>query len=137
MGAIYSHPDILDASLEWLIGNVSHLCVCSDKPTSYDEAIDVFALAMEKADVMGPFDFYVDSDELGRMVVVWEMALKGKNDGVATHVALVGNSMLIYVVACDDTEPLPQIVKEAPLTVGHWCISMLYSTEECAMPEDF
>lgn len=137
MGAIYSHPDILDASLEWLIGNVSSICVCSDKPTSYIEAADVFMLAIDKPDLMGPFDFYVDEVEVGRMIVVWEMALTGKNDGVANHVALVGNGMLIYVVACDDTEALPKIIKEAPLTIGHWCISMLYSTEECTMPEDF
>ena len=39
------HDDVLDAALDYLADNGMRLCVCSQEPTSYTEAINTYELA--------------------------------------------------------------------------------------------
>ena len=99
--AKWVHDDVLDAALNYIKNNCSKMTVCSQQPTTYDEATSTYALA----DVaMSDTDFTVaDGDSSGRKVTVGQKSdVTVDSSGDATHVALVDdtNSKLLYVTTC-------------------------------------
>ena len=99
--AKWVHDDVLDQALSYIQNNCSKMTVCSQQPTTYDEATSTYALA----DVaMSDTDFTVaDGDSSGRKVTVGQKSdVTVDSSGDATHVALVDdtNSKLLYVTTC-------------------------------------
>ncbi len=85
------HSDILDASLQYLIDNTSHVYLCNNHPTTYQEAVDTYMLGYKEGPTFASPD---DDGEGGRFV-----QLEAITDGVAQN---TGN--VLYVVLVDDSE---------------------------------
>lgn len=95
---------VLDAAFNEVKNNATFMTVCSQEPTTRDEAIITYALA--DIAVTGT-DFTIgDGVTSGR-----KMQIAAKNNvpidasGTATHIAIVDNTRLLYVTTCT-SQPL-------------------------------
>lgn len=100
------HDDVLDAALDYIKDNVGRMCVCSQEPTTYTEAITTYKLAdidISSADITGP----INGDASGRKITINQQTdVDIDTTGYGTHIALVDitNEKLLYVTACPINE---------------------------------
>jgi hypothetical protein len=105
------HNDVLDAALNIIKNNCTRVTLCSQEPTTYNEANATYVLVSKDGYVSGDFTIS-DGDTSGRKVrVAAKTGITPTNAGTANHVALldVTNSKLLGVttmtakaVATDD-----------------------------------
>lgn len=96
--AKYTHPDVLDASLNYIKNNATRMIACSAQPTTYTEANSTYALA----DVtVASSDYTVaNGDTSGRKVTrAAKTAVPVDVSGTVTHIAEVdvANTKLLSV----------------------------------------
>jgi hypothetical protein len=93
---------VLDLPLEEIKDVANRMCVCSQQPTTYEEAITTYMLAdvdISSADFTGPSD----GDVSGRKLTVNAQSnIEVDASGGTTHIALVDttNLILLYVTSC-------------------------------------
>lgn len=94
------HNDVLDAGLNEIINNANQLALCSQEPTTRNEALVTYRLA-STAIVPGNFTLQ-DGVGGGRRATV-----DAFNDiliaatGTGTHIALVDDTRLLFTTTCD------------------------------------
>lgn len=92
------HNDVLDAAWDYLAANCDKMVLCSQEPTTFEEANATYALAdvaMDSGDFAN-----ADGDTSGRKVTVAaQNAVDVDASGTSNHVALLDtvNSKLLYV----------------------------------------
>lgn len=97
-----AHDDVLDSSLNYVKNNSTRICVCSQEPTTYTQAVTTYKLAIKTittTDFTGP----VNGDTSGRKVTsIQHTGVTVDISGTATHVALADSvtSKLLYVTTC-------------------------------------
>lgn len=97
-----AHDDVLDSSLNYVKNNSTRICVCSQEPTTYTQAVTTYKLAIKTittTDFTGP----VNGDTSGRKVTsIQHTGVTVDSSGTATHVALADSvtSKLLYVTTC-------------------------------------
>ena len=138
------HSDMLDAGLAWLVETATKICICNDKPDTYQQATVTYELAYASIGATGytgPLDFIIGAGWIGRILIVNETVTgEADNYGTSAYVALVSGSALLYVVPCQATD----IDEAHPLArIGSWCISNLRPNvpsaylEECTVPAGY
>lgn len=94
----YCHPDILNASLNYIRDNADKMVLCSQQPTTYAQANTTYKLAEVS---LSSGDFTVTSGlSSGRRVIVAEKSsVPVLADGTVSHWALVdtSTSKLLFV----------------------------------------
>lgn len=115
-----AHDDVLDAALNAIKNNATRLCVCTNQPTTYDEAITTYKLGIitiDSSDFTGPSD-----GTTGRKVVVaGQSGVSVGADGNAQHVALCDSatSKLLWVTTCT-----PQLLSNgSTVNTSEWTIT--------------
>lgn len=89
---------VLDAALDE-VATGNQIVVCSDEPTTRNQAISTYALA--DTSLTGGDFTKAAGDVSGRKVTVSEKAdINVDSSGTATHVAIVSNSDLLLVTTC-------------------------------------
>jgi len=97
---------VLDAALEYLLGNGLKLSVCEGEPTTYEHANSNKGTGTGKvlaSVVMESGDYAIADDTSGRKITMSEQAdMTVDITGDADHVAIVDtvNSNLLYVTTC-------------------------------------
>ena len=100
------HNDLFDAALNYLKNNGNELTLCSQEPTSYEEAHTTYKLAdvaLDTGDYIGP----VDGTVSGRKITTNQQAdVPVDATGTGTHVAIVdtNNSKLLMVSTCNSIQ---------------------------------
>lgn len=90
------HDDVLDAALDVIKDNANLQIACSQPPTTRAEAVTTYALA-DIAMVTGDFT-KADGDTSGRkLTVAAKSGVAIDTSGMASHVALVDGTRLLYV----------------------------------------
>ena len=93
------HDDVLDQSLNYVKTNGLRLCLCSQEPTTYTEAITTYKLAdvdIDNTDYTGP----ANGDTSGRKVTInAQTGVTVDSSGTSNHAAIVDtvNSKLLLV----------------------------------------
>ncbi|MFA5284161.1 MAG: hypothetical protein WC347_01060 [Smithellaceae bacterium] len=111
------HDDVLDAALNYVKSNATRICVCSAQPTTYNEAITTYKLAIKtiaSTDFTGP----ADGDTSGRKLTVnQEATITVDAPGTALFIALCDsvNSKLLYVTTCTSQAILAGDIITIPL----------------------
>jgi hypothetical protein len=99
--AKWQNDTILDQALNYIMNNVTQLCVCSAQPTTYAEATSTYKLAVKTGLTSGSFTGPANGDTSGRKVTVNQQAnIIIDTGGTATHIALCSGSVLLYVTTC-------------------------------------
>lgn len=114
----WCHDDFLDAAFDELIDNVITMTVCSDQPTTRNEALVTYALG----DVtMDSWDYTVgDGVVSGRRLTIANKPILIDANGTANHLALVDATRLLYV-----TTLTPKVVSAGEMkTVLSWSIEI-------------
>ena len=89
---------MLDAALDYIKNNTTHLCVCSAQPTPYAEATATYKLALKTGLTSGSFTGPANGDTSGRKVTINQQAtIAVDSSGTATHVALCSGTALLYI----------------------------------------
>lgn len=100
----YLNDNVLDAALEYIATNATHLYICSQEPATLTEATTTYALGSKSAPTFGALQ---DRAGGGRELPV--DAITGgavTSTGTATHYALVSNTELLAASAISN----PQVV---------------------------
>ena len=117
---------VLDASLEYLLGNGLKLSVCEGEPTTFEHADSNKGTATGKvlaSVVMESGDYAIADDTSGRKISISEQAdMTVDITGDADHVAIVDtvNNNLLYVTTCTQQTLTAANTVTAPL----WKISI-------------
>ena len=99
--AKWQNDSILDAALDYVKNNVTQECVCSQQPTTYNEAVVTYKLAIKTGLTSGSFTGPANGDSSGRKLTVNQQAsINVDSSGDATHIALCSGSVLLYVTTC-------------------------------------
>jgi hypothetical protein len=99
--AKWQNDTILDQALNYIMNNVTQLCVCSAQPTTYAEATSTYKLAVKTGLNSGAFTGPANGDVSGRKVTVnQQAAITIDTGGTATHIAICSGSVLLYVTTC-------------------------------------
>ena len=102
----YLSDNVLDASLEYISTNATHLYICSQEPTTLTEATTTYALGSKAGPTFGAIQ---DREEEGGGRELPVDAITGgavTDTGTATHYALVSNTELLAAGAISN----PQVV---------------------------
>lgn len=104
---------VLDASLNYLVNNTSHVYLCNNFPTTYNEAVNTYMLAVKAGpSFSGPFD-----DGNGGRYITLDAITDGvaTNTGTAAYVVLVdeANSNVLRVKTLDIPE---EVTASQPFT---------------------
>lgn len=95
------HNDVLDAGLNEIINNANQLALCSQEPTTRNEALVTYRLA-SVAITPGNFTLQ-DGGVSGRRATVAALAdIAISQTGTGTHLALVDDTRLIFVTTCEN-----------------------------------
>lgn len=102
----YLSDNVLDAALEYIATNATHLYICSQEPTTLTEATTTYALGSKAGPTFGPIQDR-DQEDGGRELPV--DAITGgtvTGTGMAAHYALVSGTELLAAGAIAN----PQVV---------------------------
>ena len=90
---------VLDGAFD-ILDQANLMLVCSDQPSSRTNAI---ALALADAPLTPNLDFVkTDGDFSGRkLTILAKNNIVVDKSGIATHIALVNDTTLLYVTTCD------------------------------------
>lgn len=92
---------ILDAACDYIKNNVTQEAVCTMQPTTYEEATSTYKLALRSGLTSGSFTGPVNGDTSGRKITVNQQeSITVDTGGLAQHVALCSDSVLLYVTTC-------------------------------------
>jgi len=117
---------VLDAALEYLLGNGLKLSVCEGEPTTFEHADSNKGTATGKvlaSVVMESGDYTIADDTSGRKITMSEQAdMTVDITGDADHVAIVDtdNSNLLYVTTCT----LQTLTAANTVTAPSWKINL-------------
>lgn len=94
------HNDVLDAGLNEIVNNATQLALCSQEPTTRNEALVTYLLASTP---VAPGNFTVtDGAVSGRRAIVAAIAdIMILATGTGTHLALVDGTRLLFTTDCD------------------------------------
>jgi hypothetical protein len=96
------HDSVLDAALDYIDTNCSDLYICSQEPTTLEEANSTYALGTSSSPAVGSPD---DGDTSGRKVTVAAISDGTVSaDGTATHWALVSGTELLATGDLDSSQ---------------------------------
>jgi hypothetical protein len=93
-----THPDVIDAALNYIKSNVTKMIACSAQPTTYNEAVTTYALA-DVTVASGDFTL-ANGDTSGRKVTrAAKTGVTVDANGTVTHIAEVdvSNTKLVNV----------------------------------------
>jgi hypothetical protein len=115
-----AHDDVLDAILNYIKDNSTRISVCSVEPTTYNEAISTYKLAIK---TISPTDFTgpEDGDTSGRKLTSNQHSgVYVDSSGDATHVALSDsvNSKLLLVTTCTQQTLTAGNSVDIPIWIG-------------------
>ena len=100
--AKWQNDDMLDAALDYIIDNATIQTVCSQQPTTYDEAITTYMLADVAID-SGDFT-KANGDVSGRKVTIAAQSdITIDNTGTGNHIAIADSAAggtLLIVTTC-------------------------------------
>lgn len=102
----YLSDNALDAALEYIAANATHLYICSQEPTTLTEATTTYALGSKAGPTFGAIQDR-EAEDGGRELPV--DAITGgtvTSTGMATHYALVSGTELLAASAISN----PQVV---------------------------
>jgi len=93
------HNDVLDAALNVIKNNANQMALCSQEPSTRDEALVTYMLAVVP---ISATDFTIaDGDVSGRKAIVAEqLSVLVSATGTGTHISLVDNTRLLYTTDC-------------------------------------
>lgn len=96
--------DILDAGFLLVKNNSNLIVLCSQEPTTRSEAVTTYKLAskvIDSTDFTGP----LDNVSGGRKLTInAQSSINIENSGIATHVAIVDDTRLLYVTTCNSRQ---------------------------------
>lgn len=108
----YLHPDVLDGALDVIRNNCNLIVICSQQPTTRNEAVSTYALGSASC---SSSDFTKGNGTVnGRKLTVASKDVGVTADGTMTHVALVDSTRLLHVTTCPSTPVLTGQTKRIP-----------------------
>jgi hypothetical protein len=124
--AMLCSTNVYDALLDHIVQNTSLMSVCTTQPTASSNASSSGGnYARAFASVSSGHWTKADSTASGRKVTSTQYAsLTVTSSGAAQHVALVGNSTLLYVTTC----ATKQLTTSDTVTIPGWAIHVLSPT---------
>lgn len=95
------HNDVLDAGLNEIVNNATQLALCSQEPTTRNEALVTYLLA---STAVAPGNFSVaDGAASGRRAIVAAIQdILIQATGTGTHIALVDGTRLLFTTDCEN-----------------------------------
>lgn len=95
------HNDVLDAGLNEIVTNATQLALCSQEPTTRNEALVTYLLASTSVSA-GDFSLADGAVSGRRAIVVAMQDILILATGTGTHIALVDGTRLLFTTDCEN-----------------------------------